>query len=814
MTNKPEASYEEQLIEDIAGFTHDPLSYARYSFPWGEQGTELEHAVGPRTWQAEAFAEIRDHLQNPATRHEPCLIARASGHGIGKALRPDDVVPTPLGTRCVSDIRPGDLLFGEHGDAVRVLGTKNYDMCPFYRVTFSDGTAVDVSSGHLWKVRGRNSRRTGSDEWEVLETIDILEHGVKRRNGTSMARQWEIPASPRVIYPARALPVDPYTYGVWLGDGDKAGGRITNIDSEVWGNIAYPTRVDGKTRTAIGLKVDLVNAGLLGCTTYNASVDRRYIESERRLQVLQGLLDTDGWVEKSCGGAAFASASRQLTRDVIEIARSLGLRARNEKFKPNKFAGSWSTHITWDGKTRLFRIDRKQQALVAAEKRYTTKWIESIEPVAEGPGICFEVDGGIFLARDYIVTHNSAFISMLINWGMSTCEDCKVVVTANTDNQLRTKTWPEIIKWSNLAITKEWFTCTATAMYSNDPGHDKRWRADAIPWSEHNTEAFAGLHNERKRIIVVFDEASNIADLVWEVAEGALTDEDTEIIWVAFGNPTRNTGRFRECFRKYKHRWKCAQIDSRTVEGTNKQQLQKWVDDYGEDSDFVKVRVRGIFPDASELQFIPTGLTDEAMKRVVTAGQVAHAPVIIGVDPAYSGVDDAVIYLRQGLHSKVLWTGNKTTDDLIMSKRIADFEDQYQADAVFIDFGYGTGLKSIGDGWGRTWQLIPFGGGSTDPQMLNKRGEMFNSCKTWLKLGGALDDQETADDLSAAEYKVRVDGKIVIEPKEDIKERLGRSPGKGDALLLTFAFPVTKRLRIPGQESQQGKAVTEYDPWK
>lgn len=687
-------------------------------------------------------------------------------------------------------------------------------MCPFYRVTFSDGSAVDVSSGHLWKVRGRNSRRTGSDEWEVLETIDILEHGVKRRNGTSMARQWEIPASPRVIYSARALPVDPYTYGVWLGDGDKAGGRITNIDSEVWDNIAYPTRVDGKTRTAIGLKVDLVNAGLLGCTTYNASVDRRYIESERRLQVLQGLLDTDGWVEKSCGGAAFASASRQLTRDVIEIARSLGLRARNEKFKPNKFAGSWSTHITWDGETRLFRIDRKQQALVAAEKRYTTKWIESIEPVAEGPGICFEVDGGIFLARDYIVTHNSAFISMLINWGMSTCEDCKVVVTANTDNQLRTKTWPEIIKWSNLAITKEWFTCTATAMYSNDPGHDKRWRADAIPWSEHNTEAFAGLHNERKRIIVVFDEASNIADLVWEVAEGALTDEDTEIIWVAFGNPTRNTGRFRECFRKYKHRWKCAQIDSRTVEGTNKQQLQKWVDDYGEDSDFVKVRVRGIFPDASELQFIPTGLTDEAMKRVVTAAQVAHAPVIIGVDPAYSGVDDAVIYLRQGLHSKVLWTGNKTTDDLVMAKRIADFEDQYQADAVFIDFGYGTGLKSIGDGWGRTWQLIPFGGGSTDPQMLNKRGEMFNSAKTWLKLGGALDDQETADDLSAAEYKVRVDGKIVIEPKEDIKERLGRSPGKGDALLLTFAFPVTKRLRIPGQENQQGKAVTEYDPWK
>lgn len=405
----------------------------------------------------------------------------------------------------------------------------------------------------------------------------------------------------------------------------------------------------------------------------------------------------------------------------------------------------------------------------------------------------------------------SAFISMLIKWGADTCEDCKIVVTANTENQLRTKTWPEIAKWQRLSITRDWFTTTATAIYSNDPNHAKAWRADAIPWSENNTEAFAGLHNKGKRIILVFDEASNIADLVWEVAEGALTDEGTEIIWVAFGNPTRNTGRFRECFRKYRHRWKCKQIDSRTVDGTNKDQIQKWAEDYGEDSDFFKVRVRGIFPDASETQFIPTGLTEEALTRVVTAAQVAHAPVIIGVDPAYSGADDAVIYLRQGLHSKLLWRGSKTTDDLIMAKRIADFEDQYRADAVFIDFGYGTGLKSIGDGWGRAWTLIPFGGKSTDPQMLNKRGEMYNNVKTWLKLGGAIDERETAEDLSAVEYKVRVDGKIVLEPKEDVKDRIGRSPGCGDALALTFAFPVTKKLQHPGQ--QQGRTISDYDPY-
>ena len=111
----------------------------------------------------------------------------------------------------------------------------------------------------------------------------------------------------------------------------------------------------------------------------------------------------------------------------------------------------------------------------------------------------------------------SAEMGMLLNWGMSTCEDCKVVVTANTDNQLRTKTWPEISKWFRLAINRHWFNITATKVASVDPDHTDSWKADAVPWSEHNTEAFAGLHNKGKRIILIFDEASNIADKVWRL---------------------------------------------------------------------------------------------------------------------------------------------------------------------------------------------------------------------------------------------------------------------------------------------------------
>lgn len=402
----------------------------------------------------------------------------------------------------------------------------------------------------------------------------------------------------------------------------------------------------------------------------------------------------------------------------------------------------------------------------------------------------------------------SAEIGMILHWAMSTCEDCKVVFTANTDNQLRTKTAPELAKWFRLAINSHWYNVTATAIAANDQGHDKSWRADAVPWSEHNTEAFAGLHNKGKRIVLVFDEASNIADKVWEVAEGALTDEDTEIIWLAFGNPTRNVGRFRECFRKFRHRWKCRQIDSRTVDGTNKDQIANWAADYGEDSDFFKVRVRGIFPSASDLQFISQALVDGGMSRVLTESMVAHAPVIIGVDPSWSGGDEFAIYMRQGLSSKLIATYMRNDDDVLMAHRIAQLEDQYKADAVHVDFGYGTGIVSAARAMGRNWVLVQFGGASSDPAMLNKRGEMWNSMKGWLKAGGALSDQQTADEICAPEYKVKLDGKIVLEGKDELKKRVGISPNRADALALTFAFPVQKASR------DNGRLVTDYDPFR
>jgi hypothetical protein len=411
----------------------------------------------------------------------------------------------------------------------------------------------------------------------------------------------------------------------------------------------------------------------------------------------------------------------------------------------------------------------------------------------------------------------SSEMGMLSNWAMSCWANAMIVTTANTGVQLSTKTQPEISKWYRSSITGHWFDIRATSIKSRDKEHADKWRQDFIPWSEHNTEAFAGLHNEGRIILLLFDEASKIHDNVWQVAEGALTDENTIIIWIVFGNPTRNSGRFRECFRRFRHRWITRQIDSRTVEGTNKKKIQEWQDDHGEDSDFFKIRVRGQFPSQSAMQFISIEDVDAAQKRHLRPEQYNFAPVILGVDPAWTGDDAFEIVLRQGLYAKSLRTLPRNDNDVEVARLIANLEEEYGADAVFVDAGYGTGIVSAGQAMGRSWRLIWFSGKPTNPGYLNKRAEMWGGTKQWLKQGGAIDpkDQVLYDDLIGIETVPRLDGKIQLESKEDMKDRGLPSPGKGDALGLTFAEPVAKRQHMPVgvRDGMVAVEAEDYNPF-
>lgn len=390
----------------------------------------------------------------------------------------------------------------------------------------------------------------------------------------------------------------------------------------------------------------------------------------------------------------------------------------------------------------------------------------------------------------------SADIGMIVCWALDTHEDCRVVVTANTEPQIRTKLWPEILKWRNLSITRDWWKVTKTGIFSVIPGYEESWRADSLTWTEHNTEAFAGLHNAKKRIVVIFDEASKIADKVWEVTEGALTDEDTEIIWLAYGNPTQNTGRFRECFGKHRNLWNSRQIDSRSVEGTNKPYLQSIVDTYGEDSDIAKVRVLGQFPSASSMQFISSTVVSNARERAVFADP--GEPLMMGVDVARFGDDRTTIYFRRGKDARSIPPIKMSqVDTMTLASRIAELNRDHRPLFICVDEGgIGAGvvdrlrqmrLPVVGVQFGaKPLGAVKLGEGV---RVANRRAEIWSIMREWLNSGMIPDDQELADDLIGVEYGFNARDEILLEKKEHMKDRGLASPDDGDGLALTFAVP-------------------------
>jgi hypothetical protein len=416
----------------------------------------------------------------------------------------------------------------------------------------------------------------------------------------------------------------------------------------------------------------------------------------------------------------------------------------------------------------------------------------------------------------------SALVAWLILWAMSTGVDTRGVITANTETQLRTKTWAELAKWYRLFIGRELFRYEATCIFSRDREHEKTWRIDMVPWSERNTEAFAGLHNKGRRILVVFDEASSIPDVIWETTEGALTDSDTEIIWAVFGNPTRNTGRFKECFPggRYAHRWLTQAVDSRQVSLTDKDQISRWIHDYGYDSDFVRVRVRGMFPRAGTLQFISSELVAEAALREVQTH--LHDPLILGVDVARFGDDASVIYIRKGrdgrTHPPIVLRG---LDTMQLAARVAEEHIRFGADAIFIDGG-GVGGGVVD----RCRQLqvpvfeIQFGGRPDRPdasaeavRYANKRAEIWGFMREWLRHGAIPDDNQLHAELVGPEYAFNARDEIQLERKEDMKRRGLASPDIADALALTFSFPVIPHAFAGREGPKKEPFEFEYDPF-
>ncbi len=419
----------------------------------------------------------------------------------------------------------------------------------------------------------------------------------------------------------------------------------------------------------------------------------------------------------------------------------------------------------------------------------------------------------------------STLVAWLIKFILDTRPFSRGIVTATTAEQLKTKTWAEVGKWHRLSLTSHWFKYNAGrgSMMLTHNDYPQEWRVDAQTCREENSEAFAGLHAANSTPFYIFDEASGVPDKIFDVREGGTTDGEPMVF--DFGNPTRNSGRFFEnCQGRFKHRYRVRQIDSRDVQLTNKSRIRQWLDDYGAESDFFKVRVRGEFPATGDRQFISNESVMDAMRRVLVEDKTA--PMVIGVDVARFGDNDSVLYPRRGRDARSFPPRRfRGLDTVQLTGRVIEMVREFRSlgvkvAAIFVD-GSGIGGAVVDQlrhlGYDPT--EVHFGGRPMDSQTYRyKVDELWSRVSEALKNGLCLPEEETdaeknvlMRELTQREYGYTLKGQLTLESKDDMKERLISSPDIADALCLTYAQQLAP-IKVPYGEPTLKRAESEYDP--
>lgn len=392
-----------------------------------------------------------------------------------------------------------------------------------------------------------------------------------------------------------------------------------------------------------------------------------------------------------------------------------------------------------------------------------------------------------------------ALWAWLVDWIMSTRRNCHGTVTAATADQLDKKTWAQIREWTAKCATSHWFEINAAIMYRK--GHRATWFCAPQSCAPENSEAFQGQHARDSTSFYIFDEPPGIHADIWRAAEGGLTDG--EPMYFVGGNPNRNTGEFhRICFGSGRDRWQPRIIDARTTKLANKDLIAEWIADYGgEDSDFVRVRVRGLPPRASELAFVDADRIEAAQRRPdVTVFR--DEPLVAGVDVSGGGNAWNVVRFRRGLDARsvppIRLAGEVTRIDrsaflAILAGLLRDTTPGLQLAAMFVDTAFGAPyverLRAMG--FDRVHE-VTFGGHSPNRHQLNMRAYMWVQLKEWLARGGIIPatDVRLATDLAGPGYHLNAKDELVLESKESMQKRGVASPDDADALCLTFAAPV------------------------
>lgn len=384
-------------------------------------------------------------------------------------------------------------------------------------------------------------------------------------------------------------------------------------------------------------------------------------------------------------------------------------------------------------------------------------------------------------------TGKSALISIIILWYMVTRPRANIRVTANTEQQLRGTTWPELALWHKRCLFRDWFEWEATRF--SKIGERENWYAEAVNWNEKNPDAFAGKHG--RYYMLIMDEASGVAETIWETARGSLTDPGNAHL--ALGNPIRPSGGFYDIFnhQEKSKRWSTRFVNSLDTKTGNSGELRAIVREYGMEHDVTRRRVLGQFPRQAASQFISTEIVEQAIERRIDSSEYENFPAILGVDVARFGDDRSALVIRQGPKLRYIET-IEGADTVQVANMASNLMLRHPEIALaFVDeVGVGAGVLDVMRRHSDRVMGVNVGRRPNNMKVYkNQRVEIWDGMRKWLETADIPQHDGLQRELIQIEYDFTDQGQMRLERKIDMKARGLPSPDIADAVALTFAGP-------------------------
>ena len=366
---------------------------------------------------------------------------------VGKLLSDDTPIMTRDGWKNHGDLIVGDYVVGLDGEYKRVEHVFPKDVAD-YEVEFTNGERIRCHGKHEWVVYNRHKQK-----WETIETEEMLRQGIESGEPNKRGHRYHflLPAAEPMDGQNMDLPIDPYVFGLWLGDGSTSTPSMTICDTDIrlvyevvrrgYGIRCAYTQVGCKRYVFNGLRDDLQKVGL--CKGHRARekyIPEIYLRASisQRLELLAGLIDTDGTIDqKHSNRVSFSTTNIDICDGICELISSFGWRFSKVVHPP--CTSSSGVEGKKDVYTILFcptmkipcRLQRKKVFYKAQHRRIAVKAIRRIEPVS---GNCIQVEGGIYRAgRSMLPTHNSTLCIFFMTWIMGKRPDVASVMSGHSD---------------------------------------------------------------------------------------------------------------------------------------------------------------------------------------------------------------------------------------------------------------------------------------------------------------------------------------------------------------------------------------------